>query len=220
MIILFIVLPLVAGRPAAPRRQGLQARPARPAGQRDPALPARLRRGRRRRPSSPAAPSSSRPPWLGEAVNIRLALDGFSLFMLVAISLVGLAVSLFSIDYMEHYGAKANYYALLPGHDRRHERPGPGHATSSASTSSSKSPPWPPTPWSPSASGRTSSRPPFKYLMLSVVASAFVLGCDRRPLRHDRRPRVSPPWPRPCKDAQRRRRRRRRRGLLPRSASA
>jgi len=51
-------------------------------------------------------------PWLGEAVNIRLALDGFSLFMLVAISLVGLAASLFSIDYMEHYGAKGNYYAL------------------------------------------------------------------------------------------------------------
>jgi multicomponent Na+:H+ antiporter subunit D len=51
-------------------------------------------------------------PWLGEAVNIRLALDGFSLFMLVAISLVGLAACLFSIDYMEHYGDKAGYYAL------------------------------------------------------------------------------------------------------------
>ncbi len=51
--------------------------------------------------------------WLGESVNIRLALDGFSLFMLLAVSLVGLCVGLFSIDYMEHYGAKANYYALL-----------------------------------------------------------------------------------------------------------
>jgi formate hydrogenlyase subunit 3/multisubunit Na+/H+ antiporter MnhD subunit len=40
--------------------------------------------------------------WLGEAVDIRLALDGFSLFMLLAIALVGLAASLFSIDYMEH----------------------------------------------------------------------------------------------------------------------
>jgi multicomponent Na+:H+ antiporter subunit D len=50
--------------------------------------------------------------WLGEAVNIRLALDGFSLFMLVAVALVGLAASLFSIDYMEHYGSKANFYAL------------------------------------------------------------------------------------------------------------
>ena len=51
--------------------------------------------------------------WLGEAVNIRLALDGFSLFMLLAIALVGLACSLFSINYMEHYGAKAPYYALF-----------------------------------------------------------------------------------------------------------
>jgi multicomponent Na+:H+ antiporter subunit D len=50
--------------------------------------------------------------WLGEAVNLRLALDGFSLLMLVAVSLVALAAGLFSIDYMEHYGAKANYYAL------------------------------------------------------------------------------------------------------------
>lgn len=50
--------------------------------------------------------------WLGEAVNLRLALDGFSLFMLVAVALVGLAACLFSIDYMEHYGAKANFYAL------------------------------------------------------------------------------------------------------------
>jgi len=51
--------------------------------------------------------------WLGEAVNIRIALDGFSLFMLMAIQLVSLCVGLYSINYMEHYGAKANYYALL-----------------------------------------------------------------------------------------------------------
>lgn len=51
--------------------------------------------------------------WLGEPVNIRLALDGFSLFMLVAIALVSLAVCLFSIDYMEHYGNKPVYYALF-----------------------------------------------------------------------------------------------------------
>ena len=51
--------------------------------------------------------------WFGEPVAIRLALDGFSLFMLLAIALVGLAACLFSIDYMEHYGAKANYYALF-----------------------------------------------------------------------------------------------------------
>lgn len=51
--------------------------------------------------------------WFGEAVNIRIALDGFSLFMLMAIQLVSLCVGLYSINYMEHYGAKANYYALL-----------------------------------------------------------------------------------------------------------
>jgi len=50
--------------------------------------------------------------WLGEAVNIRIALDGFSLFMLMAIQLVSLCVGLYSINYMEHYGAKGNYYAL------------------------------------------------------------------------------------------------------------
>ena len=43
--------------------------------------------------------------WFGEPVAIRLALDGFSLLMLLAIALVGLAACLFSIDYMEHYGA-------------------------------------------------------------------------------------------------------------------
>jgi multicomponent Na+:H+ antiporter subunit D len=51
--------------------------------------------------------------WFGDAVNIRIALDGFSLFMLMAIQLVSLCVGLYSINYMEHYGAKANYYALL-----------------------------------------------------------------------------------------------------------
>jgi multicomponent Na+:H+ antiporter subunit D len=50
---------------------------------------------------------------LDEAVSIRLAVDGFSLFMLFTVSLVGLCVAIFSIDYMEHYGAKANYYALF-----------------------------------------------------------------------------------------------------------
>jgi multicomponent Na+:H+ antiporter subunit D len=51
--------------------------------------------------------------WLGEPLNIRLMLDGFSLFMLFAVSLVGFAISLFSIDYMDHYGSKANFYALF-----------------------------------------------------------------------------------------------------------
>ena len=51
--------------------------------------------------------------WLGEKVNLQIALDGFSLFMLFTISLVSLCVSLFSIDYLEHYGHKANFYALF-----------------------------------------------------------------------------------------------------------
>ena len=51
--------------------------------------------------------------WLGEALSIQVAVDGFSLFMLMTVSLLTLAVGLFSIAYMEHYGAKANYYALL-----------------------------------------------------------------------------------------------------------
>jgi multicomponent Na+:H+ antiporter subunit D len=50
--------------------------------------------------------------WLGESLGLRLALDGFSLLMLLVVALVGLAASLFSIDYMEHYGAKGNFYAL------------------------------------------------------------------------------------------------------------
>jgi len=51
--------------------------------------------------------------WLGETFNIQVAVDGFSQFMLLAIALVCLAVGLFSIDYMEHYGSKSVYYALL-----------------------------------------------------------------------------------------------------------
>jgi multicomponent Na+:H+ antiporter subunit D len=51
--------------------------------------------------------------WMGEAVGMTVVVDGFSLFMLMAIALVTLCVGLYSINYMEHYGAKANYYALL-----------------------------------------------------------------------------------------------------------
>jgi multicomponent Na+:H+ antiporter subunit D len=51
--------------------------------------------------------------WFGEPVSIQVVVDGFSLFMLMVISLVTLCVGLFSINYMDHYGSKANYYALL-----------------------------------------------------------------------------------------------------------
>ncbi len=113
-------------------------------------------------------------PWLGEAVNIRLALDGFSLFMLLAISLVGFAASLFSIDYMEHYGAKGNYYALylvmIAGMN--------GLVLSTdlfsvyiflevAAVASYALVAY--------GLGRDELEAAFKYLMLSVVASAFVV---------------------------------------------
>jgi multicomponent Na+:H+ antiporter subunit D len=51
--------------------------------------------------------------WLGEPLTLRLALDGFSLLMLVTVALVGFCITLYSINYMDHYGAKANFYALF-----------------------------------------------------------------------------------------------------------
>ena len=51
--------------------------------------------------------------WQGIPLNITLLVDGFSLFMLLTISLISLAVTLYSVDYMDHYGGKSNYYALL-----------------------------------------------------------------------------------------------------------
>jgi len=51
--------------------------------------------------------------FLKQVLNISMVIDGFSAFMLFTISLVTLCAGLFSINYMEHYGAKANYYALL-----------------------------------------------------------------------------------------------------------
>jgi multicomponent Na+:H+ antiporter subunit D len=51
--------------------------------------------------------------FLGETLNIHMALDGLSLFMLLAISLVGLCIGLYSVKYMEHYGNKPAYYSLL-----------------------------------------------------------------------------------------------------------
>lgn len=114
-------------------------------------------------------------PWLGEAVNIRLALDGFSLLMLVAVALVGLAAALFSVDYMEHYGAKANYYALylvmiagMNGLVLATDLFGVYIFLEVAAVAS----------YALVAFGRGPDEleAAFKYLMLSVVASAFVLG--------------------------------------------
>jgi multicomponent Na+:H+ antiporter subunit D len=51
--------------------------------------------------------------WHGEPLNITLVLDGFSVFMLLTVSLVSFAVVLYSINYMEHDKAKPAFYALL-----------------------------------------------------------------------------------------------------------
>ncbi|MGB4703974.1 MAG: proton-conducting transporter membrane subunit [Candidatus Saccharicenans sp.] len=51
--------------------------------------------------------------WFGEKVNLQVALDSFNLFMLFTISLVSLCISLFSVDYLEHYGHRSTFYALF-----------------------------------------------------------------------------------------------------------
>jgi len=51
--------------------------------------------------------------WFNQQLNVVFALDGFSLFMLFAIYLLSFGVTLFSIDYMEHYGSKGIFYALF-----------------------------------------------------------------------------------------------------------
>ncbi len=65
------------------------------------------------RPLVGAGPVLQQLTWFGEQVNLKLVVDGFSAFMLFAVSLVGLGVCVFSVDYMEHYGSKANFYALF-----------------------------------------------------------------------------------------------------------
>ena len=49
----------------------------------------------------------------GMELNITLVLDGFSVLLLLTIALVGLGATLFSINYMERYGSKGTFYALL-----------------------------------------------------------------------------------------------------------
>jgi multicomponent Na+:H+ antiporter subunit D len=51
--------------------------------------------------------------WENQPLNITLALDSFSALLLITISLVAFCVTLYSVNYMEHYGAKGNFYALL-----------------------------------------------------------------------------------------------------------
>jgi multicomponent Na+:H+ antiporter subunit D len=51
--------------------------------------------------------------WMTDSPNVRLMLDGLSLLMLAVVSLVGLCICLFSIDYMDRYGSKATFYSLF-----------------------------------------------------------------------------------------------------------
>ena len=133
--------------------------------------------------------------------------------MLVAVSLVGLAASLFSIDYMEHYGAKANYYALylvmiagMNGLVLVTDLFGVYLFLEVAAVASYALVAF--------GLGHDELEAAFKYLMLSVVASAFVLAAIAvifgmtGSLDFARRGRRPP-------GAQRRRRRRHRLGLLP-----
>jgi multicomponent Na+:H+ antiporter subunit D len=49
----------------------------------------------------------------GLPLKISLAMDGFSLLLLLTISLISLFACLYSVNYMEHYGSKGSYYALF-----------------------------------------------------------------------------------------------------------
>ena len=46
-------------------------------------------------------------------LGIDLRLDGLSSLMLVAVNLIGLAATIFSVDYMKRYTAKSRYYSLF-----------------------------------------------------------------------------------------------------------
>jgi len=50
---------------------------------------------------------------IGLPLKAGLMLDGFSLLLLITISLISLFACIYSINYMEHYGAKGSYYALF-----------------------------------------------------------------------------------------------------------
>lgn len=51
--------------------------------------------------------------WFGSNLNISLTLDGLSLLMIFTVCVVSFAVGLFSIDYIEKYGSRAVYYSVL-----------------------------------------------------------------------------------------------------------
>ncbi len=49
----------------------------------------------------------------GLPIRLSLMMDGFSLLLLLTISLVSFFACVFSVNYMEHYGCKGGYYALF-----------------------------------------------------------------------------------------------------------
>lgn len=49
----------------------------------------------------------------GLPIRLSLMMDGFSLLLLLTISLISFFACVFSINYMEHYGGKGGYYALF-----------------------------------------------------------------------------------------------------------
>ena len=50
---------------------------------------------------------------LGLPLKAGLMMDGFSLLLIITISLISLFACIYSVNYMEHYGAKGSYYALF-----------------------------------------------------------------------------------------------------------
>ncbi len=46
-------------------------------------------------------------------IGIAMVLDGFSVFMLVTVNLVAFAISIYSINYMEHFTSKWKFYTLF-----------------------------------------------------------------------------------------------------------
>ncbi len=51
--------------------------------------------------------------WFNTNLNIAVVLDGLSLLMIFTVSLVALSTGLFSINYMNRYGSKSLFYAIL-----------------------------------------------------------------------------------------------------------
>jgi multicomponent Na+:H+ antiporter subunit D len=60
-----------------------------------------------------SGPVLSQISWFGEHTGITMSMDSLSLLMLLMIAIVSLAVSIYSIGYMEKYGSKPAFYSLM-----------------------------------------------------------------------------------------------------------